>query len=74
MSRNSKNARRIAARKEMSKLRLGGGAGPARTAAKHGKKNAWWQRGSYSTFIKGGAKGRVRQQEQDDSTVDAVAA
>ena len=58
MSRNSKNARRIAARKEMSKLRQGGGAGPARTTPKHEKKNAWWQigNGSYSAFVKGKKK------------------
>jgi hypothetical protein len=57
MSKNNKNAKRIAARKEMSKLRLGGGSGPARTAAKHGKKNAWWQRfPSYGAFVRGGKK------------------
>ncbi len=62
MSRNSKNARRIAARKEMSKLRQGGGSGPARTQAKHGKKNAWWQKfSSYSTFVKGGKKSRQEE-------------
>jgi hypothetical protein len=57
MSKNNKNAKRIAARKEMSKLRLSGGSGPARTAAKHGKKNAWWQRfPSYGAFVRGGKK------------------
>ena len=66
MSRNNKNAARIAARKAMSKVRLGGGAGPARTSPQHGKKNAWWQKGDYKTFVKGGKKvagGRKRQDE-----------
>ena len=55
MSRNNKNAKRIAAAKEMSKTRLGGGKGPARTSPKHGKKNAWWQKfASYAAFLKGG--------------------
>jgi hypothetical protein len=56
MSRNSKNAKRIQAAKEMSKARQGGSPGPARTQAKHGKKNAWWQKGDYSSFVKGGKK------------------
>lgn len=62
MSKNNKNAKRIAARKEMSKLRLGGGAGPAKTAPKHNKKNAWWQRfPTYGSFIRGGKKVSVKQ-------------
>ncbi len=62
MSKNSKNAKRIAARKEMSKLRLSGGSGPARTAPKHEKKNAWWQRfPSYGAFIRGGKKASQKQ-------------
>lgn len=54
MSRNSKSARNVARRKANTLARQGGG-GPASTAAKHGKKNAWWQVGSrtYSAFIKG---------------------
>lgn len=60
MSHNSKNAKRIAARKEMSKARANGNPGPAKTTPKHGKKNAWWQKcRSYSEFIKGdGKKGK----------------
>ena len=55
MSKNNKNAKRIAAAKEMSKIRLGGGKGPARTEPKHGKKNAWWQKfPSYTAYIRGG--------------------
>lgn len=65
MSRNSKNARRIAARKEMSKIRQGGGAGPAKTTPKHGKKNAWWQRfTTYSGFLRGSKKQRPEQEAE----------
>ncbi len=58
MSRNSKNARRTQQRKEMSKLRTGGGSGPAKTTPKHGKTKAWWQvgGGTYTAFVKGGKK------------------
>ena len=72
MSRNSKNARRIAARKEMSKLRLGGGKGPARTSPQHGKKKAWWQLGSYTSFVKGGSKASKRRQQEDAADVAIV--
>lgn len=67
MSRNSKNAKRIAARKEMSKIRQGGGSGPAKTTPKHEKKNAWWQKfQTYGAFAKGGGKrAKVEQQEAD---------
>lgn len=59
MSHNNKNARRIAAAREISKTRVGGGSGPSSTTPKHGKKNAWWQRfRSYSEFMKGGKKQR----------------
>lgn len=65
MSRNSKNARRIAARKEMSKLRQSGGAGPAKTTPRHEKKNAWWQRfTTYGGFIRGGKKGKPGQEAE----------
>lgn len=64
MSRNSKNARRIAARKEMSKTRLNGGSGPAKTQPKHGKKNAWWQKfQSYAAFAKGSKKQKIEEVE-----------
>jgi hypothetical protein len=39
MSRNNKNARLHAEAREWSKLRTGGGKGPSRTNAVHGKKN-----------------------------------
>lgn len=62
MSRNNKNAKRIAARKEMSKIRLGGGSGPAKTAPKHEKKNAWWQKfHTYGAFVRGGKKASQKQ-------------
>lgn len=72
MSRNSKNARRIAAAREMSKIRLGGGSGPSSTTPKHGKKNAWWQKfRSYSEFVKGGKKAGKQRIEADADAVEA---
>lgn len=66
MSHNNKNAKRIAARKEMSKLRQSGGSGPAKTQPKHEKKNAWWQRfPSYGAFMRGGKKGAARDEAAD---------
>lgn len=57
MSRNSKNASRIKAAKEMSALRTKGGKGPAKTTPKHGKTRAWWQKyDSYKAFCSGGKK------------------
>lgn len=57
MSRQSKNARNIARRKEMSKMRQSGGAGPAKTTPKHEKKNAWWQKfTTYGAFTRGNKK------------------
>ena len=57
MSKNSKNARNIARRKEMSKMRQSGGAGPAKTTPKHEKKNAWWQKfTTYGAFARGTKK------------------
>lgn len=66
MSRNSKNARNVARRKANTLVRKSGGGGPAKTAPKHGKKNAWWQvgSGSYSAFVKN--KRAARGAEQDD--------
>ncbi len=71
MSRNSKNAKRIQAAREMSKTRQSGGAGPSSTAAKHGKKKAWWQvgNGSYTAFIKGDGK---KKRGADTDTTGAV--
>lgn len=61
MSRNNKNAKRIAAAKEMSKTRVSGGSGPSSTTPKHGKKNAWWQIfPSYSAYIKGGKSNKPK--------------
>lgn len=63
MSHNSKNAKRIAARKAMSAQRLNGTPGPAKTTPKHGKKNAWWQKyASYAAYIKGGKKPTAGQE------------
>lgn len=77
MSRNSKNARlqkqeealpknRSAAAKARAasgeKHRQGRAAAP-----KHAKTRAWWQRGSYSQFIKGGAKAAKRSQHEGDT-------
>lgn len=46
MSRNAKNRRQLAAAKAASHVRTNGGSGPAKTTPKHGKKNAWFQRGN----------------------------
>lgn len=43
MSRNNKNAKRIAEAKEMGKVRKGGGKGPAKTTPKHNKVNVKWK-------------------------------
>lgn len=65
MSRNSKNAKRHAAAREMSKIRKSGGSGPKATTPAHGKKNAWWQKfPSYSDYIKGG-KGEKRAKVEE---------
>lgn len=57
MSRQSKQAKRLQAAREMSKLHVSGGKGPSSTTPKHGKKNAWWQKfRSYADFIKGPKK------------------
>lgn len=44
MSRNSKNATRMAQARAISKLHLSGSKGPAKTAPKHGKR--WTYRGN----------------------------
>ena len=65
MSRNSKNTKRVAARKAMSQLRKSGGSGPARTQPQHGKQNAWWQRGgTYSSFIRGNKRAVSHRTEE----------
>lgn len=58
MSRNNKNATRNKQAKEVTARRKNGNKGPSETKAQHGKKNAWWQRGSYSQFIRGGNRKR----------------
>jgi len=42
MSRQSKNAKRLAAAREMAKVHKNGGKGPASTIPKHGKKKTRW--------------------------------
>jgi hypothetical protein len=57
MSRNSKQAKRLQAAREMSATRVAGGHGPSSTTPKHGKKNAWWQKfRSYADFVSGPKK------------------
>lgn len=70
MSRNSKNAKRIIAAREMSKTRTGGGSGPSRTSPQHGKKRAWWQigNGSYTAFINGDNKKKRNGPEAEAAT------
>lgn len=56
MSRNSKNAKNHARADQFSVARKGG-TKTGRTASKHGKKAAWWQRfasyAAYDAFLKG---------------------
>lgn len=64
MSRNSKNAKRIAAAKALPKnrsatarARRAEGKAPltGHTSPAHGKKNAWWQKfPSYKAYLAGG--------------------
>ncbi len=56
MSRNSKNAKVLAKAREITALHKNGGKGPAKTTPKHEKRKAWWQLGSYTTFVKGSKK------------------
>lgn len=68
MSRNSKNAQRHRDAAAISEVRKKGGSGPAKTVAKHGKRNAWWQTGSrsYRDYIKGGkVKGKLSKEAED---------
>ena len=57
MSRNSKNATRKAQAKVITAMHLRGEKGSANTGSSK-KKNAWWMKGDYATFIKGGKKPR----------------
>ena len=73
MSRNSKNAARIHAAREMSKTRVAGGKGPSKTEPKHGKKNAWWQKfRSYAEYISGPKKGGRKNAAGEDGVELAV--
>lgn len=56
MSKNSKNATRLIQARKRSAERKNGNKGPASTTAKHNKKRAWWQLGSYADWVKGPKK------------------
>ncbi len=83
MSRNSKNARLTAERKNNRRAKNGGptgpistgNKGPSRTEPKHGKRKAWFQLyDTHSEFLKaqkGGAK-RERQEKAADERADAA--
>jgi hypothetical protein len=43
MSRNNKNARLIKEAKQWAEVRKGGGSGPKKTEAKHGKVRVQWK-------------------------------
>jgi hypothetical protein len=81
MSRNSKNARLTAERKQNRRAQgVGnptstGNKGPARTEPKHGKKRAWFQLyDTYGDFLKAqkGGERRKRQEQAQDERADAV--
>ena len=64
MSKNSKNAKRLAAAREQSKSRQNGSKGSAKKSSTSKKKNAWWQKfPSYSAFILG--KGKVPRKDRN---------
>lgn len=76
MSKNNKNAKRLAQAREISKNRQNGSNGGCKTSSTSKKKNAWWQKfPSYKSFIAG--KGKVRKDRNDGAlaevTVDPVA-
>jgi len=61
MTRQSKQAKRLVAAREISATRVAGGHGPSATTPKHGKKNAWWQKfRSYKEFVSGVKKAGKR--------------
>ena len=75
MSRNSKNATRMAQAKAVTAMHKRGEKGATRTQAKHGKKNAWWQKfRSYTEFVKGANKKGGRQQQQLEVEADVAEA
>jgi hypothetical protein len=62
MSKNTKNAKRMIAAREMSAKRVAGGKGPAKTQPVHGKRNAWFQKfDTYREFLASKAKKPRRQ-------------
>lgn len=60
MTRQAKNARNLAKARQITAMHKNGEKGPTRTGTSK-KKNAWWQLGSYTSFIKGKGK---RQREE----------
>jgi len=83
MSRNSKNARRIAEGKNNRRAKNGGptgpvstgNKGPARTEPKHGKRKAWFQLyDTHSDFMKAqkGGQKRERQEKAADERAEAA--
>jgi hypothetical protein len=60
MSRNSKNSARIRKAREVAIMHKNGEKGSATTGASK-KKNAWWQKGDYAAFVKGGKKTRATE-------------
>lgn len=69
MSKNSKNAKRMIAAREMSAKRVAGGKGPAKTQAVHGKKNAWFQKfDTYREYLASKTKKPARKQEAEVAT------
>lgn len=74
MSKNSKNARRVAERKMFARATNGptgpvstGRKGPAQTTPKHGKKNAWFQQySSYGDFYAAQQKGGKKKAKQTE--------
>ena len=72
MSKNSKNSKRLASAREMSKRRQNGSGGSATTGTTK-KKNAWWQKfRSYGEFVKGGKKPPRREQEAAPDALVAI--
>lgn len=57
MSRQSKNARNLAKARSITLMHKNGEKGPSRTGTTT-KKNAWWQKGDYSSFVNGKNKSK----------------
>lgn len=75
MSRNSKNARRYAMRKQWAHAKFDGKQsvstgfrGPAQTTPKHGKRNAWFQQfDSHGDFMRSQKKGGRRKEKDSEA-------